>query len=131
MTDSGAYAVIEFVDGVAFALFPFLPMRFGVPDAGVWRISSGAYFAANAAGVLLFARHVRQLAREGVREPPPMDLILFLVEVGVSILLILVVLGVFPQFASSFYLVGLCVGLLECGIAFFRVVSSFLVDSRP
>jgi hypothetical protein len=116
---------------IGFSLFPFLPIWLGLSDAGVWRISSGAYFTANAVAVLLLARRSRQLARQGVHEPPSLDLFYFLAEVGISILLILVVLGFFAEFASSFYLAGLFVGLLESGITFFRVVSSLLAESRP
>jgi hypothetical protein len=116
---------------VAFALFPFLPMRFGVTDAEVWRISSGTYFATNALLVLPFARRTRRLAQEGVGEPPSLYLFYFVVEVVVSTLLVVVALGFFPRFASSFYITGLFVGLSEAGITFFRVVSSLTADSGP
>lgn len=116
---------------VGFSLFPFLPMWLGVPDAAVWRISSGAYFAGNAVAMLLLARRSRQLARQGIREPRSLDVFYFLAEVAISALLILVVLGFFSEFASSFYLAGLFVGLLESGITFFRVVSSLLAESQP
>ena len=112
---------------VGFALFPLLPAEFGVSRVLVWRISACAVLLTG--GILLpeWWLRYRELNRQGLRESGFIVYVCLALELGMTIPILLVALGFFPQLAFPFYLAALFFFLLVAGLYFFRVVTSLLV----
>ncbi len=109
---------------VALALFPFVPFRYGMPDAIVWRISSGALLAAVVWLVLRIARDYRAVTAAGIR----LSLFIRVLNSGLVFvpmgLAVLNVLGVFEASAPANYLVSLLSLLALAGVQFARLIDS-------
>jgi len=114
----------------AFALFPYIPYKFGAsPDFG-WRLSSACFFLAWATYIVLSLRRIRSMAGENrdLRRyfPTRFALLNFTLQ-GVSLLgLSAGAIGLLGPLITPFYLAGLCVLLYVSGVLFVALLLSLL-----
>ena len=112
---------------VAFALFPFVPGKFGTSQIAVWQISSAAFALSSIASFPFTLLRARRLFRAGFR---PSRFITGFVTVVVFLAdtaLLLNALRFFPEAAAAVYFAALYANLSVAGLLFYRVITSLLI----
>jgi len=112
---------------VALALFPFVPFRYGLPEAVVWRVSSGALLLAVIWLTLRIARDYGAVRAADIR------LGLFIRVLNSGLVFGPMALALFNLFGGSEasapgnYLVGLLSLLALAGVQFARLIDSLVM----
>ena len=112
---------------VALALFPFVPFRYGLPEAAVWRISSGALLLAVIWLTLRIARDYSAVRGAGIR----LGLLIRVLNAGLVLgpmgIAAFNLLGASEASAPANYLVGLLSLLALAGVQFARLIDSLIL----
>ncbi len=112
---------------VALALFPFIPFRYGLPEAAVWRVASGALLLATIWLTLRILRDYTAVSAAGIR------LGLFIRVLNSGLVFGPMALALFNLFGGSEaaapgnYLVGLLSLLALAGVQFARLIDSLVM----
>ena len=112
---------------VALALFPFVPFRYGLSEAAVWRISSGALLLAVIWLALRIARDYNAVRAAGIQ----LSRFIRVLNAGLVLcpmaLAAFNVLGGAESSAPANYLVGLLSLLALAGVQFARLIESLVL----
>jgi len=112
---------------VAFALFPFIPLKLGVSSDLLWRISGGAFLIADVAYWILTrnrGRAVRELLTSaGRRHATSTRLLAYTAD----LLMLSVVLGLADFASPGLYFTALYVELITAGVLFVGFAASTFV----
>ena len=113
---------------VAFSLAPYALARLWPDDLTAWRLSSGLFFVAGTVVTLAMSFRWRLIANI----PAPLAMRLAIVALYLIPLppLLLTAIGCFGAHSPAIYLLCLLSYLLAGGIAFFRVMVSFIAAVR-
>jgi hypothetical protein len=114
----------------ALALFPFVPFRYGLPEAVVWRISSGALLLAVIWLTLRIARDYGAVRAAGIRLGRFIRVLNSGLVFGPMVLAVINVLGGSEASAPGNYLVGLLSLLALAGVQFARLIDSLVLAPR-
>jgi hypothetical protein len=102
---------------------PVAVNRYGFSQSTVWRVSSSVLFVLNWAQILYVGRATRgyrsaHLQRRGL------STVIWSLEPSYQILLLLCILGLWPDLAPAFYLTALVVALTQVSLIFADLVAS-------
>jgi len=112
---------------VALALFPFIPFRYGLPEAAVWRLSSGALLLAVIWLAMRVAHDYSAVRAAGIR----LGLFIRVLNAGLVLgpmaLAVCNLLGGSESSAPGNFLVGLLSLLALAGLQFARLIESLVL----
>ena len=117
---------------VALALFPFVPLRYGLSQATVWRVASGALLLATIWLTLRILRDYSAVRNAGIRLGRFIRVLNSFLVLGPMALATANLLGVSGAAAPAHYLVGLLSLLGLAGVQFARLIDSLvMVPAAP
>ena len=113
---------------VAFSLLPYVLVRISPNELLAWRLSSGLFAVVGA--LLMLSILLRRRAVADLPVPAVLRIAVLLLHTTPLPALLLISLGVVVEGAAGLYLLCLVSYLLAGGIAFFRVMVSFIAAVR-
>jgi len=109
---------------VAFSLLPYVLGRVSSHELAAWRLSSGLF--AIAGGVSFLSILQRRLVVADLPAPLGLRITIIILYLAPLPVLLLISLGIVGEGSAGLYLLCLLSYLLAGGIAFFRVMASFI-----
>jgi hypothetical protein len=105
------------------ALVPVAVNRYGFSQSTVWRVSSSMLFVLNWAQILYVGR-ATQGYRSAHLQRRGLSTVIWSLEPPYQILLLLCIVGLWPDLAPAFYLTALVVALTQVSLIFADLVAS-------
>lgn len=123
------FVVVVALDLIVICLLPLLVADAGVPERIVWRSSSAIALLLNWAMAYVV---MRSMASHGIpfRQPLPL-FVLYPSEVIGEFALLVNVLGLYAEYASTLYLAFLLIGFAQAAAAFVYFLDAAFGSSEP
>jgi hypothetical protein len=120
--------VLASVVVIVGALVPVAFNRYGVPEATLWRSSSGVLFILNWAQIL-YVNRVTQGYRSAHSQRRGLSIAVWALEPVYQLSLLLCIAGVWSGLGPAFYLTALVVALGQVGLVFATLVTALATTS--
>ena len=112
-----------------FALFPFVPLLFGVDPNASWRIAAAFFLAASIARVVSLFRRFAEIRSAGASKG--WLAIVVAAQLASILVLLIVAIGLSGEHAAAAYVLSLFIGLFVSAVFFLRLASTLLASQLP
>jgi len=115
---------------VAFALFPFIPLKLGASSEFLWRISAGAFLIADATYWVLTYKRIQEVRQLLTGTDRRLAAVLAMPAYTADLLMVVVVLGFAVSAAPGLYFSALYLELIVSGLLFVTFAASIFAPSE-
>ena len=115
---------------VAFALFPFIPLKLGVSSDLLWRMSAGAFLIVDISYWILTRNRNRTYGGMATSAERRKGVVLLLLAWTVDLLMMTIVIGVTGSAAPGVYFAALYIELVISGVFFITFAASMLAPQE-